>query len=220
MSFMIREANHPEEIEKIARFRYEVYIEEMGKPMLEADHSSRTLRDSLDAGATHMFAARNGEVVGSLRIAWGESGIPKDYYEWYGLGAFSHFPSSAFSFTGRLMVAKDLRATRLALNLLCFGYRIAREHRISFDFAHTTPPLVRFFQRIGHRLYRENFVDPQLGQRIPMVGVLDDHEHLEAIRSPFRTIASQFAADPYPPSWFTSNLAHSRGDFAEGVAGT
>ncbi len=195
-------ATSQDELEAIYRFRYAIYIEEMGKPMPGADHERRELRDELDARATQLFVKRDGEIAGTVRIVWGADGIPANYAGWYGLEQFMGFSSAAFSFTGRMMVAQKHRNGPLSMALAKEAYRLGCERGIAFDFIHTTPPLIPLFERLGHRRFTDNFVDPDLGPRTPMALVLSDYKHLEKCSSPFLNIYREWSTRPNPVTWF------------------
>jgi hypothetical protein len=44
----VHRCNSPEELEAIARFRYQVFVEELQKPVAYADHNKREIRDPID----------------------------------------------------------------------------------------------------------------------------------------------------------------------------
>lgn len=198
----IRQASNPEELAAIYRFRYAIYIEEMGKPMPGADHASRTLRDELDYRSTQLYAQDNGEIIGVVRVTWGADGLPENYLNWYGLEQFACFPKEEMSFNGRLMVSEKFRNSGVALALARQTYRLGRERGVAFNFLHTTPPLIPLFERFGHRRYAPQFIDPDLGPRTPMVLVLEDINHLENCKSPFASLARKTANRPEPVEWF------------------
>ena len=106
-----------EQRERIFRFRYSIYVEEMGKPMPGANHEHRTLRDDLDERSTHLFAKRGDELIGAIRITWGADGLPEKFVNWYGLERFNGLPKEEISFTGRLMVAESIRSSVVSLAL-------------------------------------------------------------------------------------------------------
>ena len=61
-------AKTDEERERIFRFRYQIYVTEMGKQPKDADHHAQTLRDELDNAETDLlYATSEGEIVGTLR---------------------------------------------------------------------------------------------------------------------------------------------------------
>jgi hypothetical protein len=205
----IRLAATESELNAIYRFRYGIYIEEMGKPMPGADHERRELRDGVDGRATQLFSERDGEITGTVRIVWGIDGVPENYAEWYGLEKFRGFSNASTSFTGRMMVAQKFRNGPLSLVLAKEAYRLGCERGVAFDFIHTTPPLIPLFERLGHRRYNGNFVDPELGPRTPMVLVLSDRKHLENCRSPFLPILRTLSPRPNPVTWFKRTFAET-----------
>ncbi len=203
MPVTIRQAETSEDRERVFRFRYEIYVKEMGKPMPGADHCRRLLQDESDERATHLMALDNDEVVGSLRTIWGSVEIPSHYREWYGLADFAEYPVERMSFSGRFMVAQGQRRGLTTALLLREAYGLGCERQVGLDFIHTTPPLTRLFEQVGHRCYKADFIDPHLGPRTPMVLFVEDHEHLIKCRSPFlrhasRTLSKSRAASGLP----------------------
>lgn len=196
-----------EQRERIYRFRYSIYVEEMGKPMPGADHERRTLRDELDERSTHLMALRGEELIGAIRITWGADGLPGRFVNWYGLERFGGFPKEEISFTGRLMVSEGLRSSAVSLALAREAYRLGRERGVGFDFIHTTPTLIPFFERLGHRRYGSEFLDPDLGPRTPMVLVLGDMGHLDSCRSPLGPLARELNHHrPEHAEWFRNQF--------------
>lgn len=204
----ITRAETSEECERIYQFRYSIYVEEMGKPMPGADHESRTLRDDLDERSTQLYARRGDELIGVIRITWGADGLPEKFVNWYGLERFKGFPKEEISFTGRLMVSESLRSSAVSLALAREAYRLGRERGVGFDFIHTTPHLIPFFERLGHRRYVPEFLDPDLGPRTPMVLLLGDLEHLESSHSPFGPLARTLNHHrPEHADWFRKEFS-------------
>ena len=76
---MIRSGIHmaQTEEEKLAvyRFRYHIYVEEMGRYTTTADHSARRLADPEDDRSCVVYATDGADVIGSLRITWGGEGL-------------------------------------------------------------------------------------------------------------------------------------------------
>lgn len=210
MSITIRQAETSEDREQVFRFRYEIYVKEMGKPMPGADRARWMLYDECDERATHLMALDDEELVGSLRIIWGSVEIPDCYHDWYDLAGFGEFPTTAFSFTGRLMVKPGMRNSLTASALASEAFRLGCQRGAKFDFIHTTPPLVRLFERLGHRRYRTDFVDPHLGPRVPMVLTLEDREHLERCRSPLLRFTPLPSGNGGMSGWFAEHFSQFR----------
>ena len=70
---MVRDGFHlaatEEEKEAVYRFRYDVYVEEMGRYGEAADHENRRLVEPEDETARIWYAAEDGQVVATQRIS-------------------------------------------------------------------------------------------------------------------------------------------------------
>jgi hypothetical protein len=67
----IHSAETEDEKRAIYRFRYDVYVEEMGRYASVADHENRLLVEPEDETGRIFYAAQDGEVVGTSRLSWG-----------------------------------------------------------------------------------------------------------------------------------------------------
>src|SRR4051812_29053384 len=81
LSIMTRTYGLGSEIKDLHRFRYEIYVAEQRKILLEADHVARTLPDQHDASAYH-FVVRDlfGRTVGCCRLHIGGD-VPDEIIE-------------------------------------------------------------------------------------------------------------------------------------------
>ncbi len=201
-------ANSEDERRSIYAFRYKVYIEEMGKPYANADHLNRLLGDELDDCGTVLYVQNAGQIIGTVRINWGCDEKVVDYYrERFSLEHFRPFPIESFSFCSRLMVAREYRNTRLALNLSEVTYRKGRERGVQFSFLSCKPELAPFFQRLGCLRYKCDFHDPNSGLQIAFVQILQDIEFLRSIKSPFYKESVKWENSPETRKWFDSNAS-------------
>lgn len=172
--------------EAVFRFRYDVYVREMGKVgMAAADHAAGRLTDPEDAHA-HLYVATgsDGALVGTLRVATGGHGIPETFRSLPGFDRFSGFPPEALSFTSRLMVAPGARGSTALNGLIGRAYRDMLDSPVQVDFCACVPGLVDLYEHLGYRRFTDNVVDPVVGYQVPLALVLRDGEHLSAIRSP------------------------------------
>ena len=69
---IIRRAETAADLEKLYRFRYAVYVEEMGRPQRYADHGRKRIEEPLDAPAANFIALKDEEVVGCVRWNGGQ----------------------------------------------------------------------------------------------------------------------------------------------------
>ena len=200
----IRVAQTDAERNAIYEFRYQVYIEELGKPYSHADHERKRLTDPLDEKATLLYSAKEGKIVGTVRINWGEDVTAfKVFAKAFNLAIFRCFPADSLSFCSRLMVHKDHRFSAVAGALSIAAYQLGRERGCQFNFAHCAPRLVRLFERMGFRQYKERFNDSEVGEQAPLVLVVEDIEHLRATGSPFLAQALALPNNNRTSLWFT-----------------
>lgn len=192
----------------IYKFRYQIYIEEMGKPYQQADHSKKILTDYLDDTATLLYAEQEGEIIGTVRINWGKDVETFKYFDDsnFGISIFKHFPPQTFSFNSRLMLSSKYRKSMLAKDLAEKSYFLGRNNQVQFNFISCNPLLTPFFFRLGFRNYKKSFLDQNSGEQIPMVLIVEDVEHLYTVKSPFLSEAFERKNNPIYAKWFSNFL--------------
>ena len=202
-------ATTDEERERIFRFRYQIYVTEMGKRPKDADHEAQTLRDELDNGeADLLYATSEGEIVGTLRRNTLDIvQLPASWRDRYRLDAFADYPPQALSYTSRAMVAAEWRGSTLFSKLLSQMYLRGQEKGVRFDFCNCAPSLIELYEQLGYRRYADAFVEHDVGYRVPLVWVVGDLEHLRAVRSPFLRTAIKFPDDPDARARFATSFA-------------
>ena len=202
-------ATTPEERERIFRFRYRIYVEEMGKRPSYADHNKKILTDEMDnESAAIGYAADGDEIVATIRWNQGAVGkIPETWRSIYALNRFSRYSPDAFGFSSRLMLAPEWRGSLVLNSLLAALYRRGREAGALFDFINCSPSLIELYEQLGYRRYTDGFMDDDVGYRVPMVLVLDDAEHMRAVHSPFMRLPAPRPFDPSVPAWFLKEFA-------------
>ncbi|MFA7428915.1 MAG: cyclic nucleotide-binding domain-containing protein [Rhodospirillaceae bacterium] len=170
----------------VYQFRYDVYVREMGKLGTSgADHATGRLIDPEDAHADlYVATGADGGLIGTLRVATGDHGVPAAFRGLPGFDRFAEFPPEAMSFTSRLMVAPGARGGAAMNALVGAAYRAMLDSPVQVDFCACVPGLVDLYEHLGYRRFTENVVDPVVGYQVPLALVLRDAEHLEAIRSP------------------------------------
>ena len=175
------------ERKEVYRFRYAVYVEEMGKSPPDANHERRVLMDRFDATAI-LYLLRDGEgaLVGTLRInhlAALESAqealrpIPLE-------PLLEQAPLKNLSYTSRLMLRADWRGGS-SLALLCNRiFADSLEEGIRFDLCHAHPGLIELYEQLGYRRFCAGITLPGVGYQVPMLLALRDRAHLRRCRSP------------------------------------
>jgi predicted GNAT family N-acyltransferase len=197
-------AETPEERQQIYQFRYRVYVEEMNKNPRGVNHAERILKDELDDTATLLYLIIDGEIAATLRRnVLSDSPLPETIHSALEIDRFtSAFPKSALSFSSRFMVAPKYRNSSVAGAIVVEAYKLAREQGILFDFSHASPWLVPFYENLGFRRYGDNFLDVDAGLQIPLVLLLDDIAHLQAVHSPMYRSARRAISPTITRDWF------------------
>jgi len=195
-------AETEDEKRAVYRFRYSIYVEEMGKYRSVADHEQRLFYEPCDAHSRIFYATENGEVVATARATWGgDAPLPQRMIEQYGLAPFlAELPQSAISVGERGMVVPRLRGTDLFLRLIGASLRFANEHRIQVCFGDCEPHLLNLYLGLGQRTYsKKNVNSAEAGYLIPILFVPEDVAYLRRINSPLLEYVRDFGSDARVP---------------------
>lgn len=174
-----------DQLREVARFRYSVYIDEMGRPQRDADHDQCTIIDRLDQDSFVIGAWVGDRVVGTCRVNFcGRSDIGP-YEEWYQAASVAgeHWPASTAILT-RLMVAPEYRGSMLSAKLATEAFILGRSRGIECALMDCNEHLLDFFAKIGW-IVVGSFQHPDYGAVFTHRFDLRDLAHLERIRSPF-----------------------------------
>ncbi|MBU0514295.1 MAG: cyclic nucleotide-binding domain-containing protein [Proteobacteria bacterium] len=199
----IRTASTDSERSLVYRYRYQVYVEEMGKTIHGADHARRVITDPVDEFSTLLYVTDGQTVQATLRLTWLDQGqIPDRYRQYYALNRFDERPARELALASRLMLNPEHRGSVLLGRLLVEGYRVARERGCQFVFCDCAPALVQLYEQLGFRRYKDNVYDPDTGLKIALVLVTEDVAHLRRCASPLWRLARDLDNDPGPAEWF------------------
>ena len=199
----IKVASSDEDRERIFRFRYDVYVTEMGKNPAEADHQKKIIRDELDDDAHLLYAEDEGHIIGTVRLNYRtEKKFPAVWEQIYAIEKFAPSFGENISMTSRMMVAKDYRGSSVPAALVGAVYSTGREMGSKFDFCNCAPSLLEFYEQIGFRRFTDGFMDEDNGYHVPLVMLARDTQHLRQVRSPLYRVARQFEHEPETGEWF------------------
>lgn len=190
---MVRVANFETDRERIFRFRYAVYVEEMRRTQRYADHDRRRIEEPFDATAYLVIAEHEGEVVGTVRANFGGETDLGYYAELFRMpevgAAFPH----GVSLTTKFMVAPSFRSGTLAVRIAACIYEFGVSRGIRHDFLDCNAHLEEFFGRLGYVKHMPKVTHPEYGLVQPMRLDIFDSEHLRRVGSPFRRCKSMRA---------------------------
>lgn len=184
---------------ELERFRYAIYIEELGKPLASADHKTRRLPDPADPSAFHFtFHGHSGEIVGCVRLHL-HPRLPQGVVQQLGLADFERQHDRPFGYVSKLMVAKGFRGGAVSVALMKamveFGHGAPNHGEVAFFHCH--PKLVRLYEKFGFRRFGAAFEDAQSGStQVPMFIMGGDTAHFRACASPMALTAERFNIPP------------------------
>ncbi|MHC4109139.1 MAG: cyclic nucleotide-binding domain-containing protein [Planctomycetota bacterium] len=203
-------AETEDEKRAVYRFRYDVYVEEMGRYRATADHENRLLVESEDETGRIFYAGDGSEIVGTVRISWGGDGpFSRRQIEQYALAPFlAELPPEAITVGERGMIARHLRGGDVLRRLGHELLRFANDRRVQLCFGACEPHLLNLYLGTGNRTYsRRNINSPEAGYLIPLVFVPEDIDYLKSIGSPDLEFLRDFGDDARVPACITRSLA-------------
>lgn len=176
----VRLAATDEEREAVYRFRYAVYVEELGRYRDTADHAGRRLVDPEDARSWNLYATAGGEVVGSFRITWGGHGFSERQIDQYQLAPFlAELPPEVMSVGERTMISPSWRGTDVFAAMGEVSAPLSDDHGIRIVFGACEPHLISFYAGLQRPYGTRNINSPDAGFLIPLVSF---HPTPEALR--------------------------------------
>lgn len=204
----------------IHRFRYQVYLTELGWTSADADHDSRTLCDALDDHAVLHSLTDGNQILGTVRTvhaAW----LPDlSLIEKTGaLAGVERFGAEAVVTTGRFMLAPELRGGTAILRLIIAAADAMREAGIRLNYGDTSPQLLPFYEHLGYRRFAWPFTDPDYGWKFPILMLVRDQKRMAAMGSPLRRVFAGLPDDAEARDWFEATYSHSLEERSERFRG-
>lgn len=191
------------EKQAVYRFRYEIYVEEMGRYAGVADHENRLFREAEDETARIFYAVEDGQVVATSRLSWGgDAPFSERLIEHYQLAPFlAELPADTMAVGERGMVVPRLRGSEIFRKLGQGSQEWISRNRIQLIFGACEPHLLSLYLGQGCRTFaKKNINSSDAGYLIPIVTVIEDVEYLRAIGSPSAETAVDHGADARIPA--------------------
>jgi predicted GNAT family N-acyltransferase len=215
VSAEIRPVANPAELRDVQRFKYDVYVAEMGRYGAIADHANRLLIEA-DDPASHIFQARiGGKLAATMRLTWGgdtfdgQVAIGARHIEQYALAPFlAAMPPEQIVIGERFMIDPAYRGSELLFKVFTAYMNFVNERRIQLVFGDCEPHLLNTYQALGFRTYTERNVNsPETGYLIPLVIVAEDMAYMRQIGSPLVKVLRDFGARARVPEDIDDLLA-------------
>jgi hypothetical protein len=173
--------------EAVYRFRYAVYVEEMGRYRSTADHQRKMLIDPEDAHSVIYVARQRTEVVGTLRTTFGEDGYSARQITQYSLEPFlAEIPARIMCVSERLMVAPHLRGSPVMAAMRDHLGELIEDRHVRIMFGDCEPHFLSHNLAMGSRPYAaRNINSEDAGYLIPLITFIGGTDGLaEAIAGP------------------------------------
>ncbi len=207
----IQIVDSPEILDRVCRFRYQTYIKELGTAYGQVELTDKMLKDELDEFGITMYAEYEGEIIGTARLNFGCHGEFDDYWiECYDLNVFPEIKNICLG--SKMMISPKWRKTKLSTLFLAQGFRLCKKYQADFFFLDCIPPLVRIYEKIGFRRYKENAPeDANRKYYVPMVGIINDSSYLESVGSPWATIMRETQLEQSSTALFNERIKKDLG---------
>ena len=201
----IQVVDSQEKLLEICKFRYQIYIKELGDTYDGVDEDAGMLHDELDDFGKTMYAEENGQIIGTCRINFGCHGSFDDYWdECYDLSAFPD--PQHLSLASKMMIVPKYRGSMLGLSFLLKALHLSKTYKAHFMFLDCIPPLVPLYEMAGFRRYKENSPENKnLKYYIPMVVCIEDLDYFKRIHSPYYEAVKKYPSNPSVVEWFTAS---------------
>jgi predicted GNAT family N-acyltransferase len=181
----IRLVSLPSEKHQIYKFRYKVYVDEMNRKQIYADHVSKIIKEPLD-DTGHLFAAYDddGNIIGTIRNNFSKDGNLGFYEKLYNMDSVGAYHPNNTAILTKLMIAKKYRKSSILSKLIMSeAYKSLLNNKIKFSFIDVNHQLVNFFTRYGCK-HLDEIIHPEYGEVDLMRLDVEDVEHLYNVGSP------------------------------------
>jgi CRP-like cAMP-binding protein len=181
-------AGSDEEREAVFRFRYSVYVEELGRKLGNADHQRRRVHDDEDDKPyTIMLYTSDdeGSLTGTLRVRhWRPGEVPEKDWSAFSMDRFDGLSRLGTAEVGRLMIKPGHRGQLGLVSIACALYQLAAaELAVDVAFINCATGLVRHYRLMGFRTYAGRLVPTPDGIEVPLVLFPSDRSYLEQVGS-------------------------------------
>lgn len=180
--------------EKIYKFRYKIYCEELSRKVKGVNNKKKIIKDEIDLDPNTLlfYVAENNEIVATLRIAiWPKGTLSSQIIKDYHLSKYLWLKQYTVCEFGRLMIKKNRRNRSIGPRLAAAITReMVFKYDMQFILLSCKPHLVTNYLITGICPYVNKYITYPDGLEIPMIGLIDK-VYLNKINSPTKYIFSK-----------------------------
>ena len=193
---------------ELFRFRYDVFYQELSALLSPEEIRRGYMSDPLDEIGRNYGLYNASALVGAVRVVdLGDLPDPDAMNRRYKPTRFApKFPLSEICHVGRLALAPNVRSGVALVRLIVPAFEEGRRRGLRLAVSDCSPYLLPLEEGLGYRQYAEPFNDPVYGLKLPIMLLLEDLEHLKAVKSPFVEAASHFPSDDTAGAWFSETF--------------
>jgi GNAT superfamily N-acetyltransferase len=168
---------------EVYRFRYKIYIEQMKRRQIYADHGARLVEEPMDASARNYIAFKGDAPVGIIRANMADDPAMAYYRKLYRIDALGVRDVAKVQITTKLMVRPDLRNTAIGPRMIQHYADQAYRLGVEADLIDCNKPLMPFFERMGYFSYCGWVFHKEYGTVRPMIFAVDTVDYMDTIHS-------------------------------------
>ena len=171
VAYSFKLADSRSDLHAVYRFRYSVYVEEMGRYRDTADHENRLLVEPEDEHSLVFLAREGDDVVATVRLTLGARGFSERQIRQYSLSPFLEEIDPGYLAIGeRAMVEPRHRGSGLLEDLMAHSQTYLDDVDLRLVFGACEPHLLSLYLRMGQRTYADKNINSQeAGYLIPLV---------------------------------------------------
>lgn len=193
-------ATQPWEKREVYKLRYDVYVQEMSKPLGSIVNKGKQIHDSLDDRSILLYAQAGSNIVATMRLTIATiEDYPGDLLDIFHMHKFkalyTGIATPLLSLGTKLAVIAQYRNSPALFLLIAETYRILRQQKVQFFFGGCNPNMIPLYERIGFRRFTRNFTDPGYGLLVPLVVIMEDNQHFQNVKSPIYRHARKYMSD-------------------------
>ncbi|MDP4272625.1 MAG: GNAT family N-acyltransferase, partial [Bacteroidota bacterium] len=157
-SLQVNLATQPWEKQAVYKLRYEIYVQEMAKPLGAIVNKRKQISDALDDQSNLIYVQSGNEIVATMRLTIAPAkNYPADLAEVFQMHKcqtlFGNQPQPIFGLGTKLAVKAEYRNTAATYLIIAEGYRLLREHNVQICFTGCNPYLIPLYERLGFRKF-------------------------------------------------------------------
>lgn len=199
-SLQVHIATHQSEKNEIYKLRYEVYIEEMGKPLGSIFNKKKQIFDAMDDQSTLIYVQAGDEIVATMRLTVASAeDYPADLTETFQLHKFNtvhgDLSHSTFGLVTKIAATPHYRSSPAFYLMIVETYRRLSGQNVKLCFGGCNPSVIPLYERLGFRRFTKNFTDPGYGLLVPLVMMIQDVDYMKVIKSPIYRLARKRPSD-------------------------